>query len=80
MAPLPPLNDGSSFISELSPRGSEGTEDIRAALHHLFNLRGICRAAAYYNAPQPSWSGGQRHESSDMVWFELVTEVCFKTG
>lgn len=80
MAPLPLLNDGSSIISKLSPRGSEGTEDAGAALHHLFNLRGICSPAVYHNALQLSRSGGQRHESSDTVWFELVTEVCFKTG
>lgn len=85
MAPLPLLNDSSSFISELSPCGNEGTEDIRveagrAALHHLFNLQGIWRAAVYYNALQPSLSGGERHESSDMVWFELVTRGLLQNG
>lgn len=85
MAPLPLLNDSSSFISKLSPRGNEGIEDIggeagRAALHHLFHLRGIWRAAADYNDLQPSRGGGERHESSDMVWFELVTRGPLQNG
>lgn len=72
------LNDSSAFISKLSPWGNEGIEDIwgeasRGTVHHLFHLQGIWRAAPYYNDLQPCRSGGERLESSDMVWFELVT-------
>lgn len=52
-----------------------------AALHHLFHLRGIWRAEVHYSALQsPVRAEEERGESSDMVWFELVTRSLLRDG